>query len=40
MEYSKREGYLELINRCKNENINGVVVYCLSRLGRKNERYY
>ena len=35
MEYSKREGYLELINRCKNENINGVVVYCLSRLGRR-----
>ena len=35
MEYSKRDGYLELINRCKNENINGVVVYCLSRLGRR-----
>ena len=35
MEFSKREGYLELINRCKNENINGVVVYCLSRLGRR-----
>jgi|TARA_B100001559_G_C16376427_1_gene564484 site-specific DNA recombinase len=35
MEYSKRDGYLELINRCKTENINGVVVYCLSRLGRR-----
>ena len=35
MEFSKRDGYLELINRCKNENINGVVVYCLSRLGRR-----
>ena len=35
MEYSKRDGYLELIDRCKNENINGVVVYCLSRLGRR-----
>ena len=35
MQYSKRVGYLELINRCKNENINGVVVYCLSRLGRR-----
>ena len=35
MEYSKREGYKELINKCKNENINGVVVYSLSRLGRK-----
>ena len=33
MEFSKRDGYLELINRCKSENINGVVVYCLSRLG-------
>ena len=35
MEFSKRDGYLELINRCKTENINGVVVYCLSRLGRR-----
>ena len=35
MEYSKRDGYLELINKCKTENINGVVVYCLSRLGRR-----
>ena len=35
MEFSKRDGYLELINRCKSENINGVVVYCLSRLGRR-----
>tara|TARA_R110001599_G_scaffold261487_1_gene461891 strand:- start:57 stop:734 length:678 start_codon:yes stop_codon:yes gene_type:complete len=35
MEYSKRDGYIELINRCKTENINGVVVYCLSRLGRR-----
>ena len=35
MEYSKRNGYIELIDRCKTENINGVVVYCLSRLGRK-----
>tara|TARA_B100000780_G_C21094123_1_gene441129 strand:+ start:58 stop:729 length:672 start_codon:yes stop_codon:yes gene_type:complete len=35
MEYSKRDGYMELIDRCKNENIDGVVVYCLSRLGRK-----
>ena len=35
MEYSKREGYKELINKCKDENINGVVVYSLSRLGRK-----
>ena len=35
MEYSKRDGYKELINRCKCENINGVVVYCLSRLGRR-----
>ena len=35
MEYSKRDGYLELIERCKTENINGVVVYCLSRLGRR-----
>ena len=24
MEFSKRDGYLELINRCKSENINGV----------------
>ena len=35
MEYSKRDGYLELIERCKTENIDGVVVYCLSRLGRR-----
>lgn len=35
MEFSKRDGYLDLINRCKTENINGVVVYCLSRLGRR-----
>ena len=35
MEYSKRDGYLELINKCKTDNIDGVVVYCLSRLGRK-----
>ena len=35
MEFSKRDGYLELIKRCKTENINGVVVYCLSRLGRR-----
>ena len=35
MEYSKRDGYLELIDRCKNEKIDGVVVYCLSRIGRK-----
>ena len=35
MEFSKRDGYLELINRCKTENIDGVVVYCLSRLGRR-----
>ena len=35
MEYSKREGYKGLISKCKNENINGVVVYSLSRLGRK-----
>ena len=35
MEFSTRDGYLELINRCKTENINGVVVYCLSRLGRR-----
>ena len=37
MEFSKRDGYLELIDRCKNEDIDGVVVYCLSRIG-KNER--
>jgi len=35
MEYSKRDGYLELINKCKTDNIDGVVVYCLSRLGRR-----
>jgi site-specific DNA recombinase len=35
MEYNNRDGYLELINRCKNDNIDGVVVYCLSRLGRR-----
>ena len=35
MEYSKRDGYLELINKCKTDNIDGVVVYYLSRLGRK-----
>ena len=35
MEYSKRDGYLELINKCKTDNVDGVVVYCLSRLGRK-----
>ena len=35
MEFSKRDGYLELIDRCKNEKIDGVVVYCLSRIGRK-----
>ena len=35
MEFSKRDGYLELIERCKTENIDGVVVYCLSRLGRR-----
>ena len=35
MEFSKRDGYLELISRCKTENIDGVVVYCLSRLGRR-----
>lgn len=35
MEYNNRDGYLELIERCKNDNIDGVVVYCLSRLGRR-----
>ena len=35
MEFSKRDGYLELIDRCKNEDIDGVVVYCLSRIGRR-----
>ena len=35
MEFSKIDGYLELIDRCKNEKIDGVVVYCLSRIGRK-----
>ena len=35
MEYSKRDGYLELINKCKTDKIDGVVVYCLSRLGRR-----
>jgi site-specific DNA recombinase len=35
MEFSKRDGYLELISRCKTENLDGVVVYCLSRLGRR-----
>ncbi|MBC8305872.1 MAG: recombinase family protein [Pelagibacterales bacterium] len=35
MEFSKRDGYLELIERCKSEDIDGVVVYCLSRIGRR-----
>ena len=35
MEYSKRDGYLELIERCKSEDIDGVVVYSLSRIGRR-----
>jgi site-specific DNA recombinase len=35
MEYSKRDGYLELIDRCKSEDIDGVVVYSLSRIGRR-----
>ncbi len=35
MSYSKRDGYLELIEKCKNEDVDGVVVYSLSRLGRK-----
>ena len=32
---SERKGLIELLKRIKNENVDGVVVYSLSRIGRK-----